>query len=224
MFRNSLGRLACVTAIAASMSFSAFAQDKKSDKPAKPETPAKTEPKQDAKAGDAATTLEIGKPAPAFELKGTDGKTYKLADLKDKTVVLEWINRECPVCQKQLPQMKETATALQKKGVVWLAIDSSHMHGLTDNAEHVKKEALPYPILDDAAGTVGKAYNAKSTPTMFVIHKGNLAYSGALIPKGDTTRNYITEAVEAVLAGKEVGTKTTEAYGCSVKYKKAANP
>jgi peroxiredoxin len=226
MLRNPLGKILGVATVCLGLTVSALAQDKpKSDKDAKkPETPAKS---QDSKGEDKAAggLAEVGKPAPSFEAKATDGKTYKLADLKDKTVVLEWINRECPVCQKQTPQMKETAAALQKKGVVWLAIDSTHSHTTTDNAEHVKKEGLPYAIVDDAAGTIGKAYGAKNTPTMFVIHKGNVAYSGSLIPQGDTTRNYVTEAVEALLGGKEVSTKTTKPYGCTVKYKApAANP
>src|SRR5262245_35989532 len=62
----------------------------------------------------AAGGAEVGKAAPSFSLTGTDGKTYKLADFKDKIVVLEWINRECPVCQKQEPVMKETSAALAK--------------------------------------------------------------------------------------------------------------
>lgn len=207
------------------LSLPATAQEKKPHDAAKPadkheghghDTP---EAKKEAAAN--AATAKVGEPAPTFDLKGTDGKSYKLADLKDKTVVLEWINRECPVCKAQMPQMKETATAVQKKGVVWLAIDSTSFHATADNAEHVKKEALPYPILDDSAGTVGHAYAAASTPTMFVIHKGKVVYSGALIPqKKDDSRNYVMEAVEAVLAGKDVPVAETKAYGCSVKYKK----
>lgn len=164
---------------------------------------------------------EIGKPAPDFELKGTDGKTYKLSDLKDKIVVLEWINKDCPVCKAQEPKLKETAAALQKKGVVWLAIDSTHNRKVDDNVAHVKDQGLPYPILDDAAGTVGKSYNAQRTPTLFVVNKGTLAYSGSLIPqKKDDSRNYVSEAVESLLAGKEVPLAQTDAYGCTVKYAK----
>ncbi|TWT42341.1 Thiol-disulfide oxidoreductase ResA [Phycisphaerae bacterium RAS1] len=163
---------------------------------------------------------KIGDAAPAFELKATDGKTYKLADLKDKTVVLEWINRECPVCKKQAPQMKATAESMQAKGVIWLAIDSTAAHALADNAEHVKADKLPYPILDDHEGTVGKAYGSAHTPTMFIVHKGKIAYTGALVPAKGDERNYVKEAAEALLAGKEPPLAETEAYGCSVKYKK----
>lgn len=162
---------------------------------------------------------EVGRPAPDFALTGTDGKSYKLSDLKDKVVVLEWINRECPVCKAQEPKLKETAGALLKRGVVWLAIDSTASHKIADNAEHVKKAGLPYPILDDSAGTVGRAYGAKCTPTLFILNKGVVAYSGALIPQGEGSRNYVADAAEELLAGRTVSTASTKAYGCSVKYK-----
>jgi peroxiredoxin len=222
--------IASVVTGAAFLAAPALAQDAKPEKPAptKQEKPhAKQGEKKDAKSaestgGETKASMggaEVGKAAPAFSLTGTDGKTYKLADFKDKIVVIEWINRECPVCKAQMPVMKETSAALQKKGVVWLAIDSTAAHTTKDNAEHVKKEGLAYPILDDSAGTVGHAYGAKSTPTMFVINKGTVAYSGAAVQEKEGSRNYVSEAVEALLAGKEVPTPTTKAYGCSVKYK-----
>lgn len=167
----------------------------------------------------APSAAEVGQPAPDFSLAATDGKTYKLADLKDKLVVLEWINRDCPVCKAQEPKLKETASALLKRGVVWLAIDSTATHKLADNTEHVKKAALPYPILDDSAGAVGRAYGVKCTPTVFIINKGVVAYSGALIPQGEGSRNYVADAADELLAGKPVSTPSTKAYGCSVKYK-----
>lgn len=164
-----------------------------------------------------AAKLEIGKPAPAFELKGTDGKTYKLSDYSDKIVVLEWINKDCPVCKAQQGLMKSTSEALAKKGVVWLAIDSTHNRKVEDNVEHVKNEKLIYPILDDRDGKVGMAYGARSTPTMYVINKGTLAYMGAAKPQKEE-RNYISEVCEALVAGKAPPVTETPAYGCSVKY------
>lgn len=44
-----------------------------------------------ASSGANAAELKVGDPAPGFELKGSDGKTYKLADFKDKqAVVVAW--------------------------------------------------------------------------------------------------------------------------------------
>lgn len=216
MRRSLLTSFVGVLAFSTAFSLTAVAQDagKGHEKPAAGH-------QEHGKKEEATAKAEVGKAAPDFTLKGTDGKTYKLSDLKDKVVILEWTNRDCPVCKKLEPKMKETATALQKKDVVWLSIDSTSFHGISDNAEHVKKAELPYPILDDAAGTVGKTYGAAVTPTVYIINKGTVAYTGALVPQGDDTRNYVTEAVDAILAGKTVETTTTKAYGCSVKYKKA---
>jgi len=86
---------------------------------------------------------------------------------------------------------------------------------------------LSYPYLIDASGEVGHKYGAKTTPHMFVVdQKGDLAYMGAPNnnPYGDKkagVRNYVEEAVSALLNGSEVATTTTKSFGCSVKYKKS---
>ncbi len=172
---------------------------------------------------------EIGAAAPEFVLKGADGKTRKLSDYKGKVVVLEWTNHQCPVVNR-CHRAKLTSSALAKfkdKPVVWLAINSSHFAGekVSEIKSWTAKNEVSYPILLDADGKVGKAYAAKTTPHMFVIDaKGILAYSGALDndPYGDKEeglRNYVEEAVTALLSGSTVARATTKPYGCSVKYK-----
>ena len=82
-------------------------------------------------------------------------------------------------------------------------------------------------ILFDPDGKVGKAYDAKTTPHMYVIGpKGNLLYKGAIDDKAtaDTddikgANNYVVAALDASMAGKPVKVASTRAYGCSVKYK-----
>jgi len=179
--------------------------------------------------GHAAAHAEIGAPAPAFELAGADGKTYKLSDYKGKVVVLEWTNHECPVVNRchQAKLMSATLAKFRDKPVVWLAINSSHFAG--EKVAEIKawavKNEVSYPILLDASGVVGHTYEAKTTPHMMVIDaKGNLAYSGALNddPYGDKeegVRNFVEEAVTALLDGSTVARATTKPYGCSVKYK-----
>jgi len=166
---------------------------------------------------------EIGKPAPLFMLKNHDGKEVKLADYKDKIVVLEWYNINCPVCQEYCDRMKEWAKKYSDKGVVWLAIDSTHNGSDSSNAAYAKKHGVNYPILNDFDGKIGHAYGASTTPHMFVINKGTLVYSGAIddsANKGKAKKNYVAEAIDAVMAGKPVATTHTKPFGCSVKYKK----
>src|SRR5579864_5931349 len=70
---------------------------------------------------------EIGKPAPLFSGRGSDGKTYKLSDYLGKFVVLEWYNPRCPFIRKHYDSgnMQSLQERYVGKGVIWLAIDSS---------------------------------------------------------------------------------------------------
>ncbi len=161
---------------------------------------------------------EIGKPAPEFELTGIDGKLYDLSTYKDKIVVLEWWNQDCPVSRGYTPTMNDLAKKYAAKGVVWLAIDTTHYQTAAKNVEYHRKHDMPYPILMDPTGKIGHLYDAKTTPHMFVVNKGTLVFDGAIDDRGD--RNYVAEALDAVLAGRDVPLTRTQPFGCSVKYGK----
>lgn len=172
--------------------------------------------------------------APAFTLKDTDGTPHSLADFKGKTVVLEWVNHSCPFVMKHYGS--GNMQALQKRfteaGVVWLSICSSapgksgNMSAATWKEVIAKKGAVATAVLLDDDGTVGKAYEAKTTPQMFVINgEGQIVYKGAIdsisstnpedIAKSD---NYVVQALEALAKGEAPATASTAPYGCSVKY------
>lgn len=175
------------------------------------------------------THAEIGKPAPDFTLEDLKGTEHRLSDLKGKVVVLEWINHECPFvnrCHRPNSVMTGTPAKFRDKPVAWLAIDSSYFSEkkVDKIRKWVKKRKIEYPVLLDASGRVGHAYEAKTTPHMFVIDRnGVLAYSGAIDddPYGrkDRKRNYVEEAVTALLNDSTVATTATKSYGCGVKYK-----
>jgi peroxiredoxin len=169
--------------------------------------------------------------APDFTLKNYDGKEVKLADFKGKIVVLEWFSYECPFCKyhyEKSSTMNDLAAKYKDKNVVWLAINSTGHQETAKNKEFAEKNKILFPILDDSAGTTGKAYGAKTTPHIFIIDAaGNIAYSGAIdnAPLGETPKdekliNYAEKALVELTAGKTVSTATTKPYGCSVKYGK----
>ena len=88
------------------------------------------------------------------------------------------------------------------------------------------EKSTPSAYLIDESGSVGKLYGAKTTPHMFVIdQKGVLRYAGAIDDTPSTkasdiasSTNYVSSALDALIAGKPVGTKSSTPYGCSVKY------
>jgi peroxiredoxin len=169
---------------------------------------------------------ETGKKAPQFTLQSFDGKTVSLSDYEDKIVVLEWFNFECPFSRyhyDKVPTMVRLAKKY-KDNVVWLAINSTNHTTVEANKEFAEKHGLPYSILDDRSGRVGHAYDAKTTPHMYIIDtRGNIVYEGAIDnaplgkARGDVV-NYVDKALAELVAGKPVSTKETKPYGCTVKY------
>ncbi|RYD42378.1 MAG: redoxin domain-containing protein [Verrucomicrobiaceae bacterium] len=177
---------------------------------------------------------EVGKDAPQFSAKNLKGDTVSLAEQRGKVVVLEWVNFDCPFVKKHyssgnMGKLQEKYTG---DGVVWITINSSaegkqgHLEPskMAERASSEGNKASQFVL--DTDGTVGKAYDAKVTPHMFIIDKeGKLAYNGAMDSK-KTTENadvesadkYFVKALDAVIAGKEVENAKNEPYGCGVKY------
>jgi len=174
---------------------------------------------------DHAATAVVGQPAPLFSLQDQNGKTVNLADYHDKIVVLEWFNEDCPVCARHYASgaMQKLAKEMTDKGVVWLAVNSTKNKTNETNKRIAGEWKMDFPILNDASGEVGHLYGAKTTPHMYVINKGVLAYNGAIDndPNGKgATKNYVTQAVHEIMAGQSVSEPMTKPYGCSVKYAK----
>ena len=176
---------------------------------------------------------EIGKAAPAFRTADTNGKMHSLDQYRGKWVVLEWLNHECPYVKKHYGG--GAMQALQKKyagKVVWLSIVSSapgkQGNFPNERANELTKEkgAAPHAVLVDPTGTVGRAYDARTTPHMFVINpQGKLVYMGGIDDKNstrasdlETARPHVDMALQEALAGKPVSVPTSQPYGCSVKY------
>jgi len=168
--------------------------------------------------------------APGFDLLDHAGKKVSLSDYAGKIVVLEWFNQQCPFSRRHYATptmtMGKLAVKYAPKGVVWLAVNSSHFATPAQNKAWVEKHSLPYPILDDSAGKVGRAYSAKTTPDIRIVDRfGKVAYSGAIDndPGGKKAKrvNHVDKALEELVAGKKVSLSKTKPYGCSVKYRKA---
>lgn len=186
------------------------------------------------------TTMAFAEPtidqaAPTFTAKAADGSTIDLANLKGKTVVLEWTNNECPFVKKHYDN-SGNIPALQKeftgKGIVWLQVLSSApgKQGYVDGAGAIKlnkdRKAAPTNTILDPDGTLAKLYGAQTTPHFFIINdQGVLVYKGGVDSTPSTkaedipsATNYVREALAAIASGKKAPNPSTKPYGCSIKF------
>ena len=191
------------------------------------EKPEPTEGAQAAEAvpADAGQAAPKAAKAPDFALEDHHGKLVRLSDLAGKMVVLEWTNPTCPFVKRhyQAGTVKALAAKYAAQGVVWLAIDSSRYATHEAAKAWASRHQLPYQILNDRTGKVGRAYRATNTPHMFIIDKaGRIAYQGAIDDKPagppQEAGNYVDQALTELLAGKAVSVAKTSPYGCTVKY------
>jgi hypothetical protein len=203
--------------------------------------PALAEAPQQSAPSAATSAAVLGKPAPDFSLTDTDGKTYRLRDLKGKTVVLEWFNPECPFVKYAHGKgpLVDLAKKVQGPKVVWLSVNSGapgkQGYGKDATVQGKQTFGIANPVLLDEAGVVGKAYGALKTPHLFIIDpKGVLVYRGGLdnAPMGvpDDTRPrpasakagelvaYVSNALAELKQKQAIAFADTPAYGCSVKY------
>ncbi len=182
-----------------------------------------------------ASSPEIGKMAPEFTAVDSNGNTHNLSDFKGKKVVLEWSNHECPFVVKHysvgnMQKVQEAATA--SDDVVWLTILSSaeskqgYVSGEEANKVAEEQGSKATARLLDPSGEIGKLYDAKTTPHMFVIDEaGMLVYAGAIDsdksfkPESiDGATNYVMAALGSLEKGEPVEVANTKPYGCGVKY------
>ena len=184
--------------------------------------------------GGVARALPPGGVAPEFKGVDSNGVTHSLSEYRGKYVVLEWANRGCPYEQKHYKSgnMESLQKEWTAKGVVWLSIlsDPPGEQGYVTPAEENEylktMHAAPTAALLDPQGAIGRLYQARTTPHMFVIDPaGRIVYQGAIDnqPTPDPASlkgadNYVSDALTAAMAGKPVAVAATKPYGCAVHY------
>ena len=182
-------------------------------------------------------TLAIGSPAPDFHLPGVDGKTYTLADFAQRKVLfVVFTCNHCPTAQAYEGRIARLVSDYCDKGVAVVAIspndpaavrlDELGYTDLGDSFEEMKVRAkdhnFAYPYLyDGETQSVARAYGVIATPQVFIFDaERKLRYSGrfddgeAKPVKSHDAKN----AVDALLADKDVAVATTRVPGCSTKW------
>ena len=177
---------------------------------------------------------QVGAPAPDFVGTDSNGNTVALSELKGERVILEWYNHDCPYVRKHYDtsNMQNTQTAAAEAGYTWLQVISSRpgAQGYVEPAQANELIAKEGSVIEakilDPSGDIGRAYDAKTTPHMYIIDSdGTLLYMGGIDDKPSArksdiegAKNYVLAAMADIDAGNAVQDAVTRPYGCSVKY------
>lgn len=176
----------------------------------------------------------VGEQAPDFEVMDANGNMRSLSEFEGQYVILEWLNHGCPYIRKHYDgnNMQQLQEKYTDQGVVWLSVISSapgeqgYMEPEEARQSIEEYGASPTAILLDPEGEMGRAYDARVTPHMFIIDpSGTVRYNGAIDDKPtprasslETAHNYIDAAMNSLMNGEEVEVKSNTPYGCGVKY------
>src|SRR5215469_6088655 len=183
--------------------------------------------------------LAIGSSAPNFELPGIDGAIHRLSDYSASPVmVVIFTCNHCPIAQMYERRIAQLSADYKDRGVSVVAIEPNDPSAITideldssdisDSLEEMKIRAeykhLSYPYLyDGETQSVTNAYGPQATPNAFVFDSGRrLRYEGRVDNSYRlelVTTHEVSDAIDALLAHREVAVKHTGVFGCSTKWK-----
>ena len=183
--------------------------------------------------------LSLGSPAPNFQLPGVDGRLHQLSDYAASPVLaVVFTCNHCPIAQMYERRIAQLAEDYKDRGVAVVAIqpndpkairiDELDSSDMSDSLEEMKIRAdykhLAYPYLyDGETQSVAEAYGPQATPHVFVFDRERrLRYEGRFDNSYRTElvkTHEARDAIEALLANREVAVKRTGVFGCSTKWK-----
>lgn len=173
-------------------------------------------------------SLQIGQAAPAVELPDTDGQPWTLGPDGAPATVIVFTCNHCPYALAWHDRIADVARDYAPRGVRVLAINSNDAERYPRDSyeamqRRVAAEHWPLPYLHDATQEVARAFDAKTTPDVFVLDAGGvLRYRGAPDSDHDDPGQHavwLRDALDAILAGREPDRSETRPVGCSIKWK-----
>jgi peroxiredoxin len=151
---------------------------------------------------------------------------------KKKAVVLVFTNTTCPVVQRSMPTLKTLEKEFRDKGVQFLAVNVGAEDTIVQMAAQAVRFEMEFPFVKDADYACVDALGVKRTPEVAVLDaERRIRYRGRIDDqhrvsgsRAAPTRQPLKDALEAILAGKEVATKETPVDGCLITRPESKGP
>lgn len=174
--------------------------------------------------------LELGIPAPDFNLPGIDGRNYTLDDFAEcKVLCIVFMCNHCPYVQAIIDRLIKLRNEFENEGVCFVGINPNDSENYPEDSfekmpEYAKKWGLNFPYLRDETQEIAKKYKAQCTPDIFVYDKNKkLAYHGRIDDNWqdvDKVKEHeLKNALKNLIEGKSVSKEQNPSMGCSIKWK-----
>ncbi len=181
------------------------------------------------------TMLDLGTPAPVFNLPDTQGNQVSLDDFSGaKALLVAFLCNHCPYVIHIRPALAAFAREFQSRGLAVVGINANDVVRYPDDSpEKMKVEAVQagytFPYLFDETQAVAKAYRAACTPDFFLFDgQRKLVYRGQFDDSrpghGISTGRDLRDAVNALLDGKALTGDQQASMGCNIKWKEGNEP
>ncbi len=157
-----------------------------------------------------------------FTLEDYKGNRHSLTDYKtSKVIVLMFIATQCPISNAYNERMVQLDKDYSQKGVVFIGINSNKQESVEEIKEHASRNGFGFIVLKDHKNVIADRLGASVTPEIFVLNNNfEILYHGRI----DDSKNPekvnsedLRNALDAVLAGKDVEKSETKAFGCTIK-------
>ena len=157
-----------------------------------------------------------------FTLIDYNGKKHSLSDYKDsKAIVIMFIATECPVSNDYNSRMESLSKKFSQKEIAFIGINSNKAESVEMIKEHAEEKGLTFTILKDEKNIIADKFEASFTPEVYVLNSDfNILYHGRIDnarKESEVEVKDLENALNEILAGKEVTKKETKAFGCSIK-------
>lgn len=167
-----------------------------------------------------------------FELPDTYGKKHRLSDYDAPVLVVTFLGTECPLAKLYVKRLADLASEYPASRVAFVGIDSNQQDSLTELAAFKHRFEAPFPLLKDDRAQTADQFGATRTPEVFVLDRNRaVRYQGRIddqysvgIVRDAPSQSFLKEAIDALLAGKEVLEPQVAAVGCLIGRPREVDP
>jgi peroxiredoxin len=176
-----------------------------------------------------AYTLTIGRLAPDFSLKATDGNLYSLNSFSNARFLVVFLTcNHCPYVLGSDETTRQTAIKFQEKGVAFVAINSNSPNTYEEDSFEnmvlrMEEQRFPWIYLHDETQEIAMAYGALKTPHFYVFDANRrLVYTGRGVDSprdiSKMTVNDLDRTLTELIAGQPISVPVTNPVGCNIKW------